>query len=283
MAPARVGIAVEAHDHHPLAPGVARQVLQELEARAVRPMQIVEHDGHWRDERSFPDKARHRPQEALYLLRAAGSGRGLGGKVVRQEPGEVRPAARRLFAQPGGRLLVERAQRLKKRVERDPALCLVATPGGHEEARFPGVYADLLGKPRLPDARLPRYQHHPPQSARDLFQRTQDAPQLLLPGNEARRRNRAEEPTLHRRPPEPRAVSGRLLRRTSGSRKLGPTVFGEPQGVYEPPDGLLVGGFADATFEVADGTRTEPGSSGKIFLGQADGCPVAPEHGTESG
>jgi hypothetical protein len=128
-------------------------------------------------------------------------------------------------------------------------LRLVAAPTRHHEATLPGVNAGLLGQPRLPYARLSGQEHQPPPAAFGRLQSVQDSSQLLLAGYQMRCRQRAEEAAFDH---HPATVRGVLRGAAGGSRELGEILTGEPQGVGESADGVVVGRPVDAALEVAD-------------------------------
>src|SRR5919112_287563 len=146
-------VAVGAHEQYAIGVRVPGKVLQEVEARFVRPMQVVDEEGDGPDGGGVTYETAHRPQELLQLFLALRGGRGgLRWEVIRQQPLQVRPAC------PLGSLLVERTQGLQEGVECHAALRLVAASAGHVKAPLPGLYAAPRGKALFP---------YPPPPAQD--------------------------------------------------------------------------------------------------------------------
>ena len=65
---AGLGAPVGAEQKHAVGAGVASYVLQELEARVVSPVEVVEQEGNGRGLGDSLQEARHRPEQPLLLL-----------------------------------------------------------------------------------------------------------------------------------------------------------------------------------------------------------------------
>ncbi len=116
--------AVGGDDHDPLGAQVAHQEREEIAGRAIRPVQILEHEQQRAVSRRAPQEAERKLEQAT-LRRGADRRRRPGGRLdeVRKQPGEFQSAGRQqIRAARGVESARVVAQRLDERPEREPAV-----------------------------------------------------------------------------------------------------------------------------------------------------------------
>ncbi len=170
-----------------------REMREEVDARPVRPVKVVEKKRDRRGSGGLPYEPLHRSKKPSKLLGALRGRAGSGREMIGEEPREIRPPLRNPISNPPRSGLEKHRQRFEERIKRRAARRLVASPGGHEEAEIPSAHTRFLSEPRLPDPRLPREKEGSPRPFGDGFENGRDPGRLLFTRHEPPRRNRPEK------------------------------------------------------------------------------------------
>ena len=183
-------VAVRAREEQRPARRLAREVVKELRARVVGPLDIVDHDDELLSDREGFEQLHDGAEEP----RLAGFGKVCGEARDRDALGHRRHERRDLRERNRGELLqrflrrhVERlADEIDHRLVRHGALDLVAVGGQRTKAARARVVAELPHQPALADARLTFDQHEMARACREPREQADQQPVLVAAADERR-------------------------------------------------------------------------------------------------
>ena len=178
---------------------------KQAQAGVIRPVQIVQQQRDRLAQRQRLEETRHRPEEALLLLRAPIRAARLAILYgVGQEPLHLWPGARQLLADGGRGVGDGGQQRLDKGIVGHRLIRLLAATRHDQKPTLLRRDARLLREPCLAHARLTGEKHHFGRAAQCRVERVGDVSQFVLAGHDGTVGQRAQKPA-HRAPSQRRA------------------------------------------------------------------------------